>query len=101
VKLPHAVTLDQVPGLLGQLEDWLTEQRDSRDGRLHVDASAMTEFDSSALALLLEAQRRLSAQGAQLCVESAPTKLRELAQLYGVSELLPFEAEVCAPGAST
>lgn len=99
MKLPQVVTLEQVPGLLGQLETWLAELRDSSDGRLHVDATAMAEFDSSALALLLEAQRRLAKQGAQLCVEGAPIKLRELAQLYGVSDLLPFESPVCVEGA--
>jgi phospholipid transport system transporter-binding protein len=90
VKLPAVVTLEQVPGLLGQLQSWLEEVRTSGDGRLHVDASALVEFDSSALALLLEAQRRLAAQQAALCVENAPSKLRELARLYGIEALLPF-----------
>lgn len=54
-----------------------------------VDASALQQFDSSALAVLLGLRRALLAQGAQLQVNGLPPRLRELATLYGVAELLP------------
>lgn len=56
---------------------------------LQVDASALAEFDTSAIALLLHAQRSARARGLPLQLTGAPPKLRELARLYGVEELLP------------
>ncbi len=58
-----------------------------------IDASDLTDFDSSALAVLLECRRQASAAGASLVVEAAPAKLTRLAQLYGVDELLLGKAE--------
>jgi phospholipid transport system transporter-binding protein len=49
----------------------------------------LQDFDSSTVALLLEARRR--AQGGAFVVRNAPPKLRELAKLYGVEELLSFD----------
>ena len=54
-----------------------------------VDASALQRFDSSALAVLLGLRRALLAQGATLTVHGLPPRLRDLANLYGVAELLP------------
>jgi phospholipid transport system transporter-binding protein len=54
-----------------------------------VDASALTRFDSTALAVLLEFRRDCTAQGKRFQVLGLPTKLRELANLYGIAELLP------------
>jgi phospholipid transport system transporter-binding protein len=48
----------------------------------------LTDFDSSALSLLLSAARQCSEQGAALKLDDAPEKLRELARVYGVAELL-------------
>lgn len=53
------------------------------------DASALTRFDSAALAVLLECRREALAHGKQLRVQGMPPRLRELAVLYGVQELLP------------
>ena len=53
------------------------------------DASALRSFDSSALAVLLDCRREALALGKSFSVSQAPAKLRELAVLYGVSELLP------------
>jgi ABC-type transporter Mla MlaB component len=44
------------------------------------------------VALLLEARRRCALRGATLVVRGAPPKLRELAKLYGVDELVSLEA---------
>jgi phospholipid transport system transporter-binding protein len=56
-----------------------------------VDASALRSFDTSAIALLLEARRRAEARGAGFAVRGAPPKLVELARLYGVDELLSLQ----------
>lgn len=57
-----------------------------------VDAAALKEFDTSAVALLLEARRRSVRRGATLQVRNAPPKLVQLARLYGVEELLSLES---------
>ncbi len=54
-----------------------------------VDASALERFDSSALAVLLECRREAKTHGKTLSVSRLPTRLRALAALYGVAELLP------------
>jgi phospholipid transport system transporter-binding protein len=53
------------------------------------DAAALTRFDSSALAVLLECRREALALGKAFAVARLPERLRELATLYGVAELLP------------
>ncbi len=57
-------------------------------GAVVVDASALAEFDSSALAVLLECQRAARAAGRDFGVRRPPPKLASLARLYGVEELL-------------
>jgi phospholipid transport system transporter-binding protein len=52
------------------------------------DASALQQFDSSALAVLLECRREALALGKQFSVANLPPRLRELAGVYGVFELL-------------
>jgi phospholipid transport system transporter-binding protein len=53
------------------------------------DASALRVFDSSALAVLLECRREALALGKSFAVSKLPARLRALATLYGVGELLP------------
>jgi phospholipid transport system transporter-binding protein len=53
------------------------------------DASALQRFDSSAIAVLLECRREALALGKSFSVSRLPERLRELAGLYGVAELLP------------
>ncbi|MDP3356460.1 MAG: STAS domain-containing protein [Polaromonas sp.] len=59
------------------------------------DASALQQFDSSALAVLLECRRHALASGKRFSVQSAPQRLLELAVLYGVADLIP--ATTAAP----
>lgn len=56
------------------------------------DASNLQAFDSSALAVLLECRREALAVGKTFSVHQLPPRLRELAALYGVAELLPAAA---------
>ena len=54
---------------------------------VRLSAAVLTDFDSSALSLLLSAARQCKEQGATLKLDEAPAKLRELARVYGVAEL--------------
>jgi phospholipid transport system transporter-binding protein len=81
MKLPATATLEQASALLDTL---------GSDVEV-VDASALKTLDTSAVAVLLEAQRRCRARGVRCVVRGAPPKLRQLAALYGVEELLSFE----------
>lgn len=84
--LPAAVTLSQARALEAQLDVALAEA-DAQG--LCLDAAALSEFDTSAIALLLHARRAAAARALPLQLRGAPPKLRELARLYGVLALLP------------
>jgi phospholipid transport system transporter-binding protein len=84
VKLPQALTLDVATAAV----DTLRADAAASQGALEIDASALTVFDTAALALLLQARRLAQAAGRAFEVRGAPPKLIQLAQLYGVAELL-------------
>ena len=52
-----------------------------------LDASALSQFDSSALAVILACRRAVLAKGAQLRVAGLPARAQALAQVYGLSAL--------------
>lgn len=54
-----------------------------------LDASALQRFDSSALAVLLACRRMVLASGQGMAVRGLPPRLRQLAGLYGIGELIP------------
>lgn len=60
----------------------------SQDRVLLLDASALQQFDSSALAVLLACRREALALGRSLQVQGMPERLCELARLYGVLDWL-------------
>ena len=53
-----------------------------------IDCSALKDFDSTALTVLLAWQKKLKSEGQSIAVEQAPEKLRVLAGVYGVAALL-------------
>ena len=53
-----------------------------------IDACALAQFDSSALAVLVGLHRRAAATGRTLRIEALPDRLGELARVYGVTELV-------------
>ncbi len=53
-----------------------------------VDATGLSQFDSSALAVLLEFRRESLALGKRFSIRGLPTRLHDLAALYGIVELL-------------
>ena len=84
MQLPATATLDNAAALAATLPDAVA----SGSGVLRVDASALLAFDSSTIALLLQAQRLAQAAGRGFEVVAAPAKLVQLAKLYGVDGLL-------------
>ncbi|MES2361957.1 MAG: STAS domain-containing protein [Pseudomonadota bacterium] len=82
--LTHAVAAEFVRGLKPLV---LSQTAD-----MAVDASALQEFDSSALAVLLACRREALAAGKAFSVRGLPARLRQLAGLYGVAELVPATA---------
>lgn len=57
--------------------------------RVVADASPLQHFDSSALAVLLECRRQAQRRGQHFSVRDLPMRLRALAVLYGIDQLLP------------
>jgi len=84
--LPERLTLEQAVLTLSQLKQALAQQPGPA---VVLDASGLREFDTSAVAVLLELRRVLQLQGKSLTVQHGPQRLRDLVALYGVSELLP------------
>ena len=91
-KLPSRLRLDGARAAWEQMSPALRAEAAqvlAAAGReVRLSASALTDFDSSALSLLLSAGRQCTEQGAALKLDNAPDKLRELARVYGVAELL-------------
>ncbi|MDB5857836.1 MAG: hypothetical protein JWQ76_1525 [Ramlibacter sp.] len=84
--LPSELTHAQAPACSRMLAQALR----SEPGQQAVaDASALRRFDSSALAVLLECRREALALGKSFAVSQLHPRLRDLAGLYGVAELLP------------
>ena len=53
-----------------------------------IDCSALKDFDSSVLTVLLAWQNKLITEGRSISVVHAPEKLKVLAGVYGVAGLL-------------
>lgn len=84
VALPASVTMQDATAALRAVEAALA----AGSGPLAIDASAVAEVDSAAVALLLQAQRLARACGRTVALQGAPAKLVALAELYGVGSLL-------------
>ena len=87
--LPAELTQAQAQACLGGL---LPALRAQAGERVEVDAAALQRFDSAALAVLLACRREAMAVGKRVAVRAMPERLRTLATLYGVAELLPEAA---------
>ena len=83
--LPATVTMREARDTLRMLAQALPRESGAV---VSVDASALRQVDSSALAVLLECQRRAQAAGKSFVVNQVPAKLGELARLYGLDALL-------------
>lgn len=76
------LTIETVPGLAEGMSDFLSR------GAQEVNLSGVTEVDSSAVALLLEWQRQAKARNTVLKCTGLPAALKNLADLYGVVDLV-------------
>lgn len=81
--LEGAVTIEEVPALLPQGLALLSQ------GETRIDLAGVTTVDSSAVALLLEWLRGARRGGNRIVYLNLDNSLRSLADLYGVTELLP------------
>lgn len=61
-----------------------------KDARIIIDLSGVREVDSSSLALVFAWQRAANAAGKRIVIVNPPQNLVSLADLYGVTELLPL-----------
>jgi phospholipid transport system transporter-binding protein len=84
--LPAELTHEQAPACSRMLAQSLKVHAEAV---VIADAGALARFDSSALAVLLECRREALALGKSFSVARMPVRLRELAAVYGVGELLP------------
>jgi phospholipid transport system transporter-binding protein len=82
-RITGAVTVDSVGGLLRELQPELAKGIDT------LDFSAVEIADSAALALVFSAMRQTRQAGRTLVCTGLPASFVILAELYGVSELLP------------
>lgn len=98
MQLPATATLQQASALLRGVEATLAEAAPGVP--LAIDAQALAAFDTSVIALLLQARRLAQAAGRGFAVQGAPDKLVQLARLYGVDTLLAFTPAAVDAGAA-
>jgi len=82
-----SVTLVDVSALLAE------GSRSFEGDPVVVDLSGVTEADSSALSLILEWTRRMHGSNRQIFFANLGESLVSIANLYGVTELIPVAAE--------
>lgn len=95
LQLPATLTHAQASACLRDLGRALAAE----PGAAVLDATALTSFDSSALAVLLELQRIGARSGKALAVQGLPARLLALATLYGVESLLGAATATAEPAA--
>ena len=82
-RIKGAVTVDSAGGMLRELQPQLAKGVDT------LDFSGVESADSAALALVFSAMRQAQQAGRTLVCTGLPASFTTLAELYGVSELLP------------
>ncbi len=85
LNLPETLLFSHADACLAQCMGQLATQNGVH---VEVNASALVEFDSSALAVLLGLRRAILSLGRDYRVIGMSARLRELASLYGVLDLL-------------
>lgn len=82
-RIEGEVTVDSAGGLLRELQPQLAQ------GVNTLDFSGVETADSAALALVFSAMRQVRQSGNTLVCTGLPASFTTLAELYGVSALLP------------
>lgn len=91
--LPQVLTQATASACLANLSEAL---RGLTQPVVTVDARALHQFDTAALAVLLALRRQALAAGQSLLVNGLPARLADLARLYGVVDLLGLAPPVSA-----
>lgn len=86
--LPNELTHAQATACLRMLVQGLRSQAGPQ---VLLDATGLGRFDSAALAVLLEFRRETMALGKRFAIRGLPSRLRDLAGLYGIADLLSAE----------
>jgi phospholipid transport system transporter-binding protein len=86
LKLTGALDFESLPAVLAESAQYAA--RPDVPDCLTIDFSAITDIDSSAVALLLEWRRQALARGKKLAYVNLPANLLALAGLYGVADLI-------------
>ena len=84
--LPATIMQDQAQAVADNLTQNMSQL--AVDRGVSLNASALQQFDSSALAVVLACRRTVLELGGQFQVIGLPKRLLDLAQVYGVTELL-------------
>jgi phospholipid transport system transporter-binding protein len=84
--LEGALSFETLPRVLA--ESLAYSSRPDLPDRLTIDFAAISQVDSSAVALLLEWRREAARRGKGLNFVNLPPNLLELAELYGVTGLI-------------
>lgn len=87
-RITSAMTHAEAAGLLVAGQKLL--MADSMIRPVLIDLSAVSQADSSGLAVLLDWLRTAEQQGRAVKVQDVPQGLRALAELYGIDALLNF-----------
>lgn len=95
--LPASLTLKDAQAVLESLRQSFAA--DSGD-TWRIDAAAVSQVDTSALAVLLECARIAAAARRKLEIVNAPARMSDLAHLYGVDGLLGVESAEFKPAAN-
>jgi phospholipid transport system transporter-binding protein len=94
IALPATLTLADASATLAGLLEAI-----AADPSPVLDATGLQTLDSAAVAVLLQCRRSALAAGKDLQIVGAPPKLAQLAQLYGVDELIAAQPAAAAAGA--
>lgn len=86
--LPAKLTNQEARDALAMLSQALKREPEAD---VIIDASSLQQFDSAAIAVLLECQRQAQAWGKGFAVRHTPPHLASLAKLYGVDELMRLD----------
>jgi phospholipid transport system transporter-binding protein len=81
--LPAVLTMSEASATLASLQVALQVE-----AQPVIDASGLQTLDTAAVAVLLQCRRLAAEAGKSLKIAGAPSKLAELARLYGVDEVL-------------
>lgn len=84
LELPSRLTMQEATAVLGGLQETLSR---SSGPTVHLDAAALGELDTAAIAVLLQCRRLVQARGMALSLDAVPPQLAALMSLYGVAEL--------------